>query len=102
LFDGEPFSRLFDFEETVPAGTDGELEALGWKHYAAESNNNYMAGRLLGTVDVKTTDRHIFRIEALTGGGQSTNNLDMIHFIPVNMNQISTRFKKDGSIVIVP
>ncbi len=100
LFDGEPFSRLFDFEETVPSGTDGELEALGWKHYAAESNNNYMAGRLLGTVDVKTTDRHIFRIEALTGGGQSTNNLDMIHFIPVNMNQINTRFKRDGSVVI--
>jgi hypothetical protein len=54
---------LFDFQETVPAGTTGELEALGWKFYS-ESTANYMAGRLLGTVDVKTTDRHVFRIEA--------------------------------------
>jgi hypothetical protein len=100
LFDGEPFSRLFDFQETVPAGTAGELEALGWKIYAADApTNTNMAGRLLGTVDVKTTDRHIFRIEALTGGGQSTNNLDMIHFIPVNLNQISPRFRRNGDIV---
>lgn len=96
LFNGEPFPRLFDFQENVPAGTTGELESLGWKLYS-ESNNNYMAGRLLGIVDVKTTDRHIFRIEAITGNGQSTNNLDMIHFIPVNMNQTSPRFKKDGT-----
>jgi uncharacterized surface protein with fasciclin (FAS1) repeats len=98
LFDGNPFSRLFDFQENVPAGTTGELEALGWKLYS-ESNNNYMAGRLLGTVDVKTTDRHTIRIEALTGGGQTTNNLDMIHFIPVDMNQVSPRFKKDGTTI---
>jgi len=97
-FDGEPFPRLFDFQETVPAGTTGELEALGWKYYS-ESTSNFMAGRLLGTIDVKTTDRHIFRIEALTGGGQSTNNLDMIHFIPVNMPQTTPRFKKDGTTI---
>ncbi len=96
LLDGEPFSRLFDFQEGVPAGTTGELEALGWKLYSEPVGNN-MAGRLLGTVDVKTTDRHIFRIEALTGAGQSTNNLDMIHFIPIDMNQTSPRFKRDGT-----
>ncbi len=97
-FDGEPFPRLFDFQENVPAGTTGELEALGWKLYS-ESTSNFMAGRLLGTVDVKTTDRHTFRIEALTGGGQSTNNLDMIHFIPVSMPQTTPRFKKDGTTI---
>jgi hypothetical protein len=75
---------------------------LGWKAYAADASGgqvNNHPGRLLGIVDIKTTDRHIFRIEALTGSGQSTNNLDMIHFIPVNMNQISPRFKKDGTMV---
>lgn len=100
LLDGEPFSRLFDFQEAVPAGTTGELEALGWKLYSEPVGNN-MAGRLLGTVDVKTTDRHIFRIEALTGGGQSTNNLDMIHFIPVDMNQTLPRFTRTGQKCIL-
>jgi uncharacterized surface protein with fasciclin (FAS1) repeats len=98
LFNGEPFSRLFDFQVGVPAGTVGELEALGWKRYS-EPTISSSAGRLLGTIDVKTTDRHIFRIEALNGGGQSTNNLDMIHFIPIDMNQVSPRFTRDGKMV---
>lgn len=96
-FNGDPLSRVFDFTQTVPAGTPGELEALGWKLYA-EASNNYMAGRLLGTIDVKSTDRHTLRLQCISGG-QNNNNIDMIHFIPVDMNQISPRFTRDGNTI---
>ena len=103
LFNGEPFSRLFRFEEPMPAGTPGELEALGWKSYtsAADSSNQTAnnPGRLVGTVDVKSTDRHIIRFEAITGGGQSNNYLDMIQFIPVNDDQLRPRFARTGHVI---
>src|SRR4030095_918017 len=89
--------RLFDFQETRPSGTVGELEALGWKNYTSETTANTMVARLLGTVDIQVTDRHIFRIEALNGSGQSTNNLDIIQFIPINMDQTTPRFRRDGT-----
>ncbi|HEV8286108.1 MAG TPA: fasciclin domain-containing protein [Chitinophagaceae bacterium] len=102
LFDGEPFSRLFRFEEQMPAGlSDGEGEALGWKRYTAEApvTNRDNVARLVGVADVKSTDRHVIRFEALTGGGQSGNYLDMIQFIPVNDNQLRPVFARDGRIV---
>lgn len=91
--------RLFDFQETRPSGTASELEALGWKNYTSETTSNTMVSRLLGTVDIQVTDRHIFRIDALSGSGQSTNNLDIIQFIPINMDQLSPRFRRDGTKV---
>ena len=102
LFDDQPFSRLFRFEEAMPAGTPGELEALGWKSYTADATGGQIAnhpGRLVGTVDVISTDRHMIRFEALTGGGQSSNYLDMIQFIPVNENQLRPVFARNGSII---
>ena len=104
-FDGEPLQRTFGFDETKPAGTPGELEALGWKQYTTvpltntgQDLNN--VGRLLGTIDVKSTDRHIVRIEFLLAhSGQEQNFLDMIQFIPVNDNQVRPIFGKDGSII---
>ncbi len=87
-FDGQQTSRTFNFATTRPAGSDGELLALGWKRYTyPDSTSTFMAGKLVGTVDVTTTDRHIIRIEAGPSAGtrQTTNNLDMIHFIPVDL-----------------
>lgn len=95
-FDGEPFSRLLDFAEAAPSGTPGEQEALGWKTYMEIINNSY-CGRLIGTIDIKTTDRHIVRMECISGAGQDVNNLDMIHFIPVNENQINVIHRRDGT-----
>lgn len=95
-FNGEPMSRLMDFADGSPSGTDGELEALGWKRYST-TNASYMAGRLVGTIDVNSTDRHIIRFECISGNGQNQNNLDMIHFIPVQMDQVSKKFNRDGT-----
>lgn len=97
FIDGVQMQRTLTFTEFMPAGTDAERESIGWKRYTALVNNNF-AGRLLGTVDIKTTGRHILRIENVTGT-QNTNNLDMFHFIPVDDNQILPRFARDGSQV---
>jgi hypothetical protein len=100
FFNGEPLPRLLNcagLSAKVPAGTPGELEALGWKYYTDVVSNLY-PGRLIGIVDVPITDRHVVRLQG-TNGGQNTNNLDMIHFIPVSEPQIRPIFRRDGAII---
>lgn len=104
-FDGEPMQRTFDFSEQKPVGTPGELEALGYKQYTevpmtntGEDLNN--VARLVGTVDVKSTDRHTLRITFLASStGQELNFLDIIQFIPINDNQQRPIFGRDGSVI---
>ncbi|MBE7171214.1 MAG: fasciclin domain-containing protein [Williamsia sp.] len=103
-FDGQPMQRTFDFSEQKPVGTPGELEALGYKQYteaplsnAAPDINN--VARLVGTVDVPTTDRHSVRITFLANStGQELNYLDMIQFIPINDDQQRPLFSRDGTL----
>lgn len=95
LVDGITLQRPFNFTETRPNGTDGELESIGWKRYT-ENTSNVWAARLVGTVDILTTERHMLRILPVNGT-QNNNNLDMIHFIPVDDPQVLPRFKPDGS-----
>ena len=103
-FDGQPMQRTFDFSEQKPVGTPGELEALGYKQYSEAPLTNIApdinnVARLVGTVDVPTTDRHIVRITFLANSsGQELNYLDMIQFIPVNDNQQRPIFGRDGSV----
>ncbi len=94
-FDGEPMSRTVNFGDYIPSGTEAEREAAGWKLYADVSSNNQ--GRYLGTVNIKTTDRHIIEFKAIAGGVAQGIWWDMIHFIPVDMDQLYPRFKADGS-----
>ena len=94
---GDLMQRQLIFTEFIPSGTDAEREAIGWKRYTSVVDNNF-ASRLVGTVDIKTTGRQTLRFEAVTGT-QNTNNLDMIHFIPVDDNQILPRFAPDGTLV---
>lgn len=104
-FDGQPMQRTFDFSEQKPVGTPGELEALGYKQYtevpltnSGQDLNN--VARMVGVVDVATTDRHKVRITFLANSsGQELNYLDMIQFIPINDNQQRPIFGRDGSII---
>lgn len=98
-FDGTVLSRPFAFTIPRPAGSDGELEALGWKKYSPTAGQE-MSGKFVGVVDVATTDRHKTRLRVLpdAGTGQNSNFLDMIHFIPVDMNQYLPRFNRDGTL----
>jgi uncharacterized surface protein with fasciclin (FAS1) repeats len=104
-FDGQPMQRTFDFSEQKPVGTPGELEALGYKQYTEAATDNTTpdrnnVARLVGTVDVATTDRHTVRITFLAASsGQELNWLDMIQFIPVNDNQLRPIFARNGSII---
>jgi uncharacterized surface protein with fasciclin (FAS1) repeats len=100
-FDGEPTSRPFNFCIQRPKGTDGDLEALGWKRYTIDTTSQPMSGKFVGTVDVSTTDRHIIRfdVQPAAGTGNPSNFLDMIHFIPIDWNsQYLPRFGRDGTI----
>lgn len=105
-FDGQPMQRTFDFSEQKPVGTVSELEALGYKQYTEAPTDNSTpdrnnVARLVGTVDVKTTDRHTVRITFAhpTSTGQELNWLDMIQFIPINDNQLRPIFARDGRII---
>ena len=105
-FDGELLQRTFDFSEQKPTGTPGELEALGYKQYTEAPTDNSTpdrnnVGRLVGIVDVATTDRHTIRITFAhpTSTGQELNYLDMIQFIPINDNQLRPIFARDGRII---
>jgi hypothetical protein len=84
----------------MPVSSEGEMEAQGWKWFTDPVSNGW-AGRQVGTVDIKTTDRHLIRFTTLQGT-QNTNNLDMIHFIPQDMDQLYPRFKIDGTPVPRP
>jgi uncharacterized surface protein with fasciclin (FAS1) repeats len=93
--EGDDLPRTMNFTETRPSGTDAELEAIGWKRYT-EGTNSVLAGRLVGTYDFKTTRRYKIRFTPLSGT-QNDNYLDMIHFIPVDEDQVLPRFQADGT-----
>jgi hypothetical protein len=101
-FDSIPLtSALIQFNQKISSvnpADEATLEALGWKWWAgAAKKAGSTAGRMVGIVDVKATGRHKIRFD-LVSGSNSDCNFDMIHFIPVGMNQTSPRFNPDGSI----
>ena len=99
LIDGVQLSRTVNFADFRATNiTETELEAQGYKRPTSGTNNNWNA-RLLGTIDIQTTDRHIFRLNCLTNES-TTTNIDMIHFIPVDQDQLYPRFGPSGEIVI--
>lgn len=96
FLDDEPLPRTFTGSDYYPSSlTEGEAEAQGFKWYTVNQRNTTYA-RLLGAVDIETTDRHRLKLIALdnTRGGV---NIDMIQFIPVDQDQQWPRFNRDGS-----
>jgi len=96
---GTLMQRTVNFTEARPIGTDAELEAIGWKRYIENAGTgNRQAARQVGVIEFTTTQQQIIRITPLSGT-QNNNNLDMIHFIPVDENQILPRFRPDGTMI---
>ncbi|MBL7739937.1 MAG: fasciclin domain-containing protein [Chitinophagaceae bacterium] len=96
---GVLMQRTMNFTDARPTGTDAELEAIGWKRYIENaSNSNRQAARQVGVIDFPTTQQQTVRITPLVGT-QNNNNLDMIHFIPIDQDQILPRFRPDGTMV---
>ncbi|MGM9478769.1 fasciclin domain-containing protein [Pedobacter sp. GSP4] len=58
-----------------------------------------MVGRLAGTADIQTTDRHWIRLTVVNTAAGSSNFtwIDMIHFIPVDADQNYPRFSISGT-----
>jgi uncharacterized surface protein with fasciclin (FAS1) repeats len=106
-FNGEPLPRVFGTAPTPAypgALTVDEQEAQGWKQYTDPKTDRF-TGRLLGTIEVKTTDIHTFRITAISNRGGSLGNkvwLDQIHIIPADAPQTVPRFQRDGTPVFTP
>lgn len=92
---GELMFRPVNLGQGYPGGTDTELESLGWKKYTLGGS---FAGRLVGIVDIKTTERHKLRFEAISGTNRDLH-FDMVHFIPVEEHQYLPRFAPDGTKV---
>jgi hypothetical protein len=109
FFDDEPLPRIFGLNPAPPYPTTSveETETAGWKQYTGTPDSNYPA-RMLGTIEVKTTDRHRLKFAGLTNRGGSTGNpflADMVHFIPTSMaglDQVYPRFNVDGTPVPKP
>jgi uncharacterized surface protein with fasciclin (FAS1) repeats len=96
--------RMFSFGDYNYGKTlsEPEVQAQGWKrYYIGASTADHMASKLLGTIEITTTGRHKMRFVCTENGSSSKYDswLDMIHFIPENMDQFKPKFATDGSIV---
>lgn len=98
-FNGQPLARSINFQDYYPGGDDAANEANGWKRYCEQASNNNHPARLAGIIDVQTTDRHKLRLQAVTNNRAGTVTLDMIHFIPIDQNQLRPWFARDGSLI---
>jgi len=74
-----------------PTGGRGSVPTNG-------SGSEVMVGRLAGTVDIQTTDRHKIRFTVVGPGNADGNTvIDMIHFIPLDVDQLYPRFSTTGA-----
>jgi len=87
-------SRTLNFTIKRPGQAADVEEAIGWKTYMENTSGSQVA-RLVGIADLKETGRYWVRLTAVNGT-QNTNNVDMIHFIPINMDQQYPKFKPNG------
>lgn len=100
IINGQLMPNQANLSQRYPDGSDAELESLGWKRYtsAPVASNVNFTGKLLGTIDIKTTERQTIRFEAVANTNR-TIWWDMIHFIPVDQPQFLPRFSPDGTKV---
>lgn len=99
--DGKELPRtLLNSEYRNRTLSERELEGLGYKKYFAgtpSGANNYNC-RLMGIVDVETTDRHVFRMTTNTNCNVAFK-VDMVQFIPVELDQLYPQIDREGNLV---
>lgn len=99
--DDQILPYIFDMSLYMDARAGSSPEAAeidGWKMYNAKKFNSVVNSKLLGTIKVYTTGRHILRLEPTTNRrvGQ-LGSIDMIQFIPVDENQLWPRVDVKGN-----
>lgn len=97
-FNEKPLANLVDFREYRDTQSPPRvLESQGYKQSLA-GDSWIFNSRFLGIINVESTGRHDFRLEALTyAGGPSW--IDVIEFRPVEMDQLWPRLGSDGELV---
>jgi uncharacterized surface protein with fasciclin (FAS1) repeats len=99
-YDDQVFPNVFSTYDYMPTNqTISQLLNNGWKYYIAKApksnGGKVFVSRLLGTITVYKTGRHILRFEGLSGSNKVY--WDMIHFIPATQNQLWPRFDVGGN-----
>ncbi|WP_437919710.1 fasciclin domain-containing protein [Sphingobacterium sp. LRF_L2] len=97
--------KLIDVSPYYDYTDENIAESEGYKRYTTVTTGTTstikrsMIGRLVGIIDVETTEQHKLKFVSLTNesGAQNLFNLDMIHFIPVDQDQQWPRFRRDGT-----
>jgi uncharacterized surface protein with fasciclin (FAS1) repeats len=104
FIDGVQLARNFSFGDYNYGKnlSEAEVQAQGWKrYYIGASTADHMASKLLGTIEITSTGRHKLRFVCTENGKSSdyASWIDMIHFIPENMDQFKPKFNTDGTLV---
>lgn len=117
-FNGDPLPNIIDNNVTISSDLgDADLELTGYKRYnynPADTAYSVNAGerlwtdgggrfvaRLAGTIDVPTTGSHKIKFSTINDGRDHVW-LDMIQFIPYDMEQTWPRLDKNGILADKP
>ncbi|MDD3194217.1 MAG: fasciclin domain-containing protein [Paludibacter sp.] len=91
--------NVFDLGEYFNTNATPEVNLNnGMKQYNAKQKISVFCSRNCGAIKVEYTGRHTLRMDALSGKNQSAW-WDMIHFIPVDQNQLWPRFDGAGNAI---
>lgn len=91
--------NVFDLGEYFNTDATPEVNLNnGMKQYNAKQKISVFCSRNCGAIKVEYTGRHTLRMDALSGKNQSAW-WDMIHFIPVDQNQLWPRFDGAGNAI---
>jgi hypothetical protein len=110
-FDGIPLPNAFNPADGLnEAETERAAESRGFKSYSdspvvpttnTSAGYNNHVGRLLGVVDVTTTDHHSIKFTATANSGAAASIfwIDVIEFRPIDMDQLHPRLGHNGNLV---
>jgi uncharacterized surface protein with fasciclin (FAS1) repeats len=108
FFDGVSLPNTFNNSDPLNGNeTDAQAESRGFKSYSESpvttsltNAYNGHVGRLLGIVNIKTTDHHKIKFVGTAGTGTAAQLLlDVIEFRPVDMDQVHPRLGRNGNLV---
>ncbi|WP_442794908.1 fasciclin domain-containing protein [Pelobium manganitolerans] len=93
-------ARVLSFITKRPGQPSDVEEAIGYKTYM-ENTSGSVVSRQMGIATIDQTGRYWLRLTAINGS-QTTNNIDLIQFIPVDDDQQYPKFKTDGTLIPRP
>lgn len=90
--------QIGEYGRTPSQISEDDLESTGFKWYTNTPETNRTVCKLLGIINVNSTGEHLLKMEALTNS-RGRLWLDMIQFIPIDMDQRWPKFDHDGNFV---